>query len=119
MRTSKNARTLATMIFLGVLLTPLSAIVWDNLTVFGDSLSDGGNILAVIPGIAIVTAGLKSTRTAFSSTTGARDNNWLDVAVGANVPLGERVNAFAGVSAVGGNIDAHQLSWNVSVNATF
>jgi len=66
-----------------------------------------------------VTAGLKSTRTAFSRTTGARDSNWLDIAVGANVPLGERVNAFAGVSAVGGNSDAHQLSWNVGVNAIF
>lgn len=66
-----------------------------------------------------VTAGLKSTRTAFSRTTGARDSNWLDAAVGANVPLGETVNAFAGVSAVGGNRDAHQLGWNIGVNATF
>jgi len=66
-----------------------------------------------------VTAGLKSTRTAFSRTTGARDSNWLDAAVGANVPLGETVNAFAGVTAIGGNRDAHQLGWNIGVNATF
>lgn len=66
-----------------------------------------------------VTAGLKSTRTAFSRTTGARDSNWLDIAVGANVPLGKRINAFAGLSAVGGNSDARQLSWNAGVNATF
>lgn len=66
-----------------------------------------------------VTAGLKSTRTAFSRTTAARDSNWLDVAVGANVPLGKTVNAFAGVSAVGGNSDANPLSWNIGVNATF
>lgn len=66
-----------------------------------------------------VTAGLKSTRTAFSRTTGARDSNWLDAAVGANVPLGETVDAFAGVSAIGGNRDAHQISWNIGVNATF
>ncbi|MEZ3498320.1 autotransporter outer membrane beta-barrel domain-containing protein [Pantoea sp. KPR_PJ] len=66
-----------------------------------------------------VTAGLKSTRTAFSRTTGARDTNWLDVAVGATIPLGERISAFTGVSAEGGNRDGRQLSWNIGVNATF
>lgn len=68
---------------------------------------------------ATVTSGLKSTRTAFSRTSGDWDSNWVDVAVGANVPLGETVNAFAGVSAVGGNRDAQQLSWNIGVNAIF
>lgn len=66
-----------------------------------------------------VTAGLKSTRTAFSRTVEARDRNWLDVAVGANVPLGERVNAFAAVSTVGGASDYHEVTWNVGLNATF
>lgn len=66
-----------------------------------------------------MTAGLKSTQTAFSRTTGARDSNWLEGAVGANVPLGETVNALAGVSAVGGDREARQLSWNVGVNARF
>lgn len=66
-----------------------------------------------------VTAGLQSTSTSFARTVEARDKNWLDVAVGANVPLGEKVNAFAGVSMVGGNSDYHQVTWNVGVNATF
>lgn len=66
-----------------------------------------------------VRAGLKSTRTSFERSVEARDKNWLDLSVGANVPLGETVNAFAGVSTVGGNSDYHQVTWNVGVNATF
>jgi outer membrane lipase/esterase len=66
-----------------------------------------------------VRAGLKSTRTSFERSIQARDKNWLDMSVGANVPLGQKVNAFAGVSAVGGNSDYHQVTWNVGVNATF
>lgn len=66
-----------------------------------------------------VRAGLKSTRTSFERSVEARDKNWLDLSVGANVPLGETVNAFAGVSTVAGNSDYHQVTWNVGVNATF
>jgi len=66
-----------------------------------------------------VRAGLKSTRTSFERSVEARDKNWLDLSLGANVPLGETVNAFAGVSTVGGNSDYHQVIWNVGVNATF
>lgn len=66
-----------------------------------------------------VRAGLKSTRTSFERSVEARDKNWLDLSVGANVPLGETVNAFAGVSTVDGNSDYHQVTWNVGVNATF
>ncbi|WP_350262450.1 autotransporter domain-containing protein (plasmid) [Pantoea sp. BJ2] len=66
-----------------------------------------------------VRAGLKSTRTSFERSVEARDKNWLDLSLGANVPLGETVNAFAGVSTVGGNSDYHQVTWNVGVNATF
>lgn len=66
-----------------------------------------------------VRAGLKSTRTSFERSVEARDKNWLDLSVGANVPLGQTVNAFAGVSTVGGNSDYHQVTWNVGVNATF
>lgn len=66
-----------------------------------------------------VTAGLKSTRTAFTRSSASRDDNWVDMAVGASVPLGTSVNAFAGVSAVAGNSDTHQVSWNVGLNARF
>jgi len=66
-----------------------------------------------------VRAGLKSTQTSFERTVAAGDKNWLDVAVGANVPLGDTVNAFAGVSTVASHSDYHQVTWNVGVNATF
>ncbi|MFQ1680104.1 autotransporter outer membrane beta-barrel domain-containing protein [Pantoea dispersa] len=66
-----------------------------------------------------VRAGLKSTQTGFVRSVNAGDKNWLDMSLGASVPLGETVNAFAGVSAVGGNSAYHQLSWNIGLNATF
>lgn len=66
-----------------------------------------------------VTAGLKSTRTAFTRTSEAGDDNWLDMAIGASVPLGTAVTAFAGVSAVAGNSEYHQVSWNIGLNARF
>ncbi|WP_408582348.1 autotransporter outer membrane beta-barrel domain-containing protein [Pantoea dispersa] len=66
-----------------------------------------------------VRAGLKSTQTGFVRSVSAGDKNWLDMSLGASVPLGETVNAFAGVSAIGGNSAYHQLSWNIGLNATF
>lgn len=66
-----------------------------------------------------VTAGLKSTRTAFTRSSDGTDDNWINMAVGASVPLGAAVNAFAGVSAVAGNSETHQVTWNVGVNARF
>lgn len=66
-----------------------------------------------------VRAGLKSTQTGFVRSVSAGDKNWLDMSLGASVPLGETVNAFAGISAVGGNSAYHQLSWNIGLNATF
>lgn len=66
-----------------------------------------------------VRAGLKSTRTAFSRTVDNGDRNWVDLALGVNVPLGATVSAFAGASAMAGNRDYHQVTWNVGLNATF
>ncbi|WP_241492940.1 autotransporter outer membrane beta-barrel domain-containing protein [Pantoea dispersa] len=66
-----------------------------------------------------VRAGLKSTQTGFVRSVSAGDKNWLDMSLGASVPLGETVNAFAGVSAIGGNSAYHQLSWNIGLNAKF
>ncbi|MBS0906993.1 autotransporter domain-containing protein [Pantoea dispersa] len=66
-----------------------------------------------------VRAGLKSTQTGFVRSVSAGDKNWLDMSLGASVPLGETVNAFAGVSAIGGNSAYHQVSWNIGLNATF
>lgn len=66
-----------------------------------------------------VTAGLKTTRTAFSRTVRAGDNDWLDIAVGANVPLGQQISAFAAVSTVADASDYHEVTWSLGVNARF
>lgn len=66
-----------------------------------------------------VRGGLKSTRTAFTRRVDSGDKNWVDLSLGASVPIGETVSAFAGVSSVAGNSDYHQVSWNVGLNATF
>jgi outer membrane lipase/esterase len=66
-----------------------------------------------------VRAGLKSTQTSFAGTVASGDKNWLDMSLGANVPLGDTFNAFAGVSTIASNNDFHQVTWNVGVNATF
>ncbi len=47
-----------------------------------------------------VSAGLKSTRTAFRQSRSNQDKDWADIAVGANVPIGDAVSAFAAVSTV-------------------
>lgn len=66
-----------------------------------------------------VRGGLKSTRTAFTRTVSSGDNNWLEAAAGASVPLTETVSAFTGVSAISGNSDRRQITWNIGLNATF
>ncbi|MCW0313020.1 Lipase 1 [Pantoea ananatis] len=66
-----------------------------------------------------VSAGLKSTRTSFRRTSAGQDKDWVDMAVGANVPLGETVTAFAAVSTVVGARDYHDVTWNLGLSARF
>lgn len=66
-----------------------------------------------------VRGGLKSTRTAFTRTVSNGDDSWLEAAAGASVPLTDAVSAFTGVSAIGGNSDRRQITWNIGINATF
>ncbi|MEZ7211575.1 autotransporter domain-containing protein [Pantoea ananatis] len=66
-----------------------------------------------------VSAGLKSTRTTFRRTSAGQDKDWVDMAVGANVPLGETVTAFAAVSTVVGARDYHDVTWNLGLSARF
>lgn len=63
--------------------------------------------------------GLKSTQTSFSRDTAGQDKNWIDVTVGANLPLTDRVAAFATVSQTGGLSSGEQLMYNVGVSARF
>lgn len=66
-----------------------------------------------------VSAGLKSTRTSFRRTSAGQDKDWVDMAVGANVPFGETVTAFAAVSTVVGARDYHDVTWNLGLSARF
>jgi len=66
-----------------------------------------------------VSAGLKSTRTAFRRTRAGQDKDWVDMAVGANVPFGDTVTAYAAVSTVAGASDYHEVTWNLGLSARF
>ncbi|WP_288493117.1 autotransporter domain-containing protein [uncultured Pantoea sp.] len=66
-----------------------------------------------------VSAGLKSTRTTFRRTSAGQDKDWVDMAVGANVPLGKAVTAFAAVSTVVGDRDYRDVTWNLGLSARF
>ncbi|WP_082204247.1 autotransporter domain-containing protein [Winslowiella iniecta] len=63
--------------------------------------------------------GLKSTQTSFTRDTAQQDTNWVDVSVGANVPLGKDVAAFASLSQTGGLSSGEQFMYNLGVSARF
>jgi len=66
-----------------------------------------------------VRAGIKSTQTAFETAVPEKDKNWMDLSVGANVPLGNVINAFAAVSTTTGDSHSDNIGWNVGLSATF
>ncbi|AVJ15677.1 autotransporter domain-containing esterase [Serratia sp. MYb239] len=63
--------------------------------------------------------GLKSTQTSFTRDAAGQDKNWVDVTLGANMPLTDRVAAFATVSQTGGLSSGEQVMYNVGVSARF
>ncbi|CAI1119010.1 autotransporter outer membrane beta-barrel domain-containing protein [Serratia quinivorans] len=63
--------------------------------------------------------GLKSTQTSFTRDSANQDKNWLDVTLGANMPLTDQVAAFATVSQTGGLSSGEQFMYNVGVSARF
>lgn len=63
--------------------------------------------------------GLKSTQTSFVRDSAEQDTNWVDVTVGAHVPLGDSVAAFASVSQTGGLSSGEQFMYNLGVSARF
>ncbi len=67
----------------------------------------------------VANGGLKSTPLTFTRAGEAQDKNWVDFAVGADMPLSERVSAFAAVSQTAGLSDGNQTSYNVGISARF
>lgn len=65
------------------------------------------------------TGSIKSTQTAFTREAAEQDDNWVNMTVGANVPLGESVAAFASVSQTGGLSSGEQFMYNLGVSARF
>ena len=63
--------------------------------------------------------GLKSTQTSFTRDSAKQDSNWVDVTVGAHMPLGDSVAAFASVSQTGGLSTGEQFMYNLGVSARF
>ncbi|MCU5772328.1 autotransporter domain-containing protein [Erwiniaceae bacterium BAC15a-03b] len=63
--------------------------------------------------------GLKSTQTSFTRDSAEQDSNWVDVRVGAHMPLGENLAAFASVSQTDGLSSGEQFMYNLGVSARF
>ncbi|CQD32331.1 Lipase 1 precursor [Yersinia mollaretii] len=63
--------------------------------------------------------GLKSTQTQFVRNTAKQDNNWLDITLGASLPLTDRLTAFASISQTGNLSSGEQLRYNIGVSALF
>ncbi|QCR34602.1 autotransporter outer membrane beta-barrel domain-containing protein [Nissabacter sp. SGAir0207] len=63
--------------------------------------------------------GIKSTQTHFTRTSATQDTNWVDVTVGANLPLTDNIDAFAAVSQTGGLSSGEQFMYNLGVSARF
>lgn len=63
--------------------------------------------------------GLKSTQTSFTRDSANQDKNWVDVTLGANMPLTDQVAAFATISQTGGLSSGEQFMYNVGVSARF
>lgn len=63
--------------------------------------------------------GLKSTQTSFTRDSASQDKNWVNVTLGANMPLTDQVAAFTSVSQTGGLSSGEQFMYNVGISARF
>ncbi|AHG20306.1 lipase [Chania multitudinisentens RB-25] len=63
--------------------------------------------------------GLRSTQTSFTRDSASQDRNWVNVTLGGNMPLTDRVAAFASVSQTGGLSSGEQFMYNVGLSARF
>jgi len=59
------------------------------------------------------------TRTRFSRTTGAQDDDWVDMTAGLNVQITHSISAFAAVSQTTGLDSGEQTSYNAGISARF
>ena len=66
-----------------------------------------------------IDSGLKSSPTSFVTSVPEGDKDYMNVAVGANFPIDQVLNAYAGVSKVLGNSEYNNIAWNVGMSATF
>lgn len=66
-----------------------------------------------------VHAGLKSTGTSFVVPVDAGSQDWVNAAVGINVPFNDTFNAYAGISTSADKSNYYPVIWNVGINATF
>jgi len=67
----------------------------------------------------IASGGLKSTPLTFTRAGKTQDKNWVDFAVGVDLPLSERVSTFAAVTQTAGLSDSNQTNYNVGISARF
>ncbi|WP_391595559.1 autotransporter outer membrane beta-barrel domain-containing protein [Yersinia massiliensis] len=63
--------------------------------------------------------GLKSTQTQFVRNTAKQDNNWLDMTLGASLPLTDQLTAFASISQTGNLSSGEQFRYNIGFSALF
>ncbi|MHA7844685.1 autotransporter outer membrane beta-barrel domain-containing protein [Serratia sp. D1N4] len=63
--------------------------------------------------------GLKSTQTSFTRDSASQDKDWVNMTLGANMPLTDRVAAFTSVSQTGGLSSGEQFMYNVGISARF
>lgn len=67
----------------------------------------------------VANGGLKSTSLTFTRTGETQDKDWVDFALGADLPLSGSVSAFAAVAQTAGLSDGNQTSYNVGISARF
>lgn len=69
--------------------------------------------------IYIVNGGLKSTSLRFTRSGKLQDRDWVDLAVGADIPLSTNVSVFASVLQTTGLNDENQVNYSVGISARF
>ncbi|ANI31700.1 lipase [Yersinia entomophaga] len=63
--------------------------------------------------------GLKSTQTHFVRDSARQDKNWVNLTLGANVPLTDNVASFASISQTTGLSSGEQFMYNIGLSARF
>lgn len=67
----------------------------------------------------VANGGLKSTLLTFTRSGEARDKDWVDFSLGADLFLSENVSAFAAITQTAGLSDGNQTNYNMGISAKF